>query len=105
MRPYSSLRARRMHAPGGGDLHDAPDLITLSSRAYHYARWHGVLQAVRAGATDGQIAIALGMSMPDTRDSSTGYARATASSPGSSGRTRDSRPVVITAALRADRAG
>lgn len=60
--------ARRMYAPGGGDMHDALDLIKLSSGVYHYARWHNVLQAVRAGATDGQIAIALGMSIPDTRD-------------------------------------
>ncbi|MFC9033693.1 hypothetical protein [Streptomyces arboris] len=49
-------------------MHDALDLIKLSSSVYHNARRDGVLQAVRAGATNGQIAIVLGLSIPDTRD-------------------------------------
>ncbi|MFD3819790.1 hypothetical protein ACFWRZ_32415 [Streptomyces rubiginosohelvolus] len=60
---------RRLNDRGeGGDVADALDVIRLSRRVYHYVCWDGVRQAVSFGATEGRVAIALGMSIPDTRD-------------------------------------
>ncbi|MFD4130641.1 hypothetical protein ACFXKK_35805 [Streptomyces globisporus] len=60
--------AQRMYVSGGGSMDDALNLIKDSSVVYRFARRDGVLGAARAGATDEEIAIALGMSMPETRD-------------------------------------
>ncbi|MEU5971872.1 hypothetical protein [Streptomyces globisporus] len=60
--------ARRMHTPGGESARDALDLIRAGSAVYHDARWYGVQRAVRAGASDWEIALALGMSISETRE-------------------------------------
>ncbi|MGW6463643.1 hypothetical protein [Streptomyces rubiginosohelvolus] len=60
--------AQRMYVFGGGSMDDELNLIKLSSVAYRSARRDGVLRAARAGATDEEIAIALGMPIPETRD-------------------------------------
>ncbi len=60
--------ARRMHAPGGESVRDALDLIRAGSAVYHEARWYGVQRAMRAGASDWEIALALGMSISETRE-------------------------------------
>ncbi|WP_097983006.1 hypothetical protein [Streptomyces sp. f150] len=59
--------AWRMHTPGDESVRDALDLIKASSTVYHDARWYGVHRAMRAGATDWEIAMALGMSITETR--------------------------------------
>lgn len=47
---------------------DALAVLALTTNLYHDARRDGVRQAVRAGATISEIAIALGMARDDTRD-------------------------------------
>jgi predicted transcriptional regulator len=42
--------------------------LALSVSIYHDARWAGVLQATRAGATVDEIAMALGISIDDACD-------------------------------------
>ncbi|MFG2768135.1 hypothetical protein [Streptomyces rubiginosohelvolus] len=59
--------ARRMHAPGGESAREALDLIKAGSTVYHDARWYGVQRAMRAGASDWEIALALGSSISDSR--------------------------------------
>ncbi|WP_337963881.1 hypothetical protein [Streptomyces baarnensis] len=58
---------RLVRDDGDVDVGDALALIRLSSSVYHHARRDGVRQAVKAGATVGEVAIALGMSIADTR--------------------------------------
>ncbi len=56
-----------MRDDGDVDIDDALALIRLSSSVYHHARRDAVRQAVKAGATVEEVAIALGMSIADTR--------------------------------------
>jgi hypothetical protein len=55
------------HRPGEG-VDDALAVLALSTSLYHDAQRDGVRQALRAGATVGEIAIALGISTDDARD-------------------------------------
>ncbi|MFD4595643.1 hypothetical protein [Streptomyces rubiginosohelvolus] len=60
--------ARRMHTFGGESVRDALDLIRAGSAVYSDSRWYGVHRAMRAGATDCEIALALRMSISETRE-------------------------------------
>jgi hypothetical protein len=61
---------RLAHRQRGGDsgVDDALAVLALSSKIYYDARWDGIRQALRAGATVGQVAMAMGISMDDARD-------------------------------------
>ncbi|MEW2217602.1 hypothetical protein [Streptomyces globisporus] len=54
--------------PGGESAREALDLIRAGSAVYHEARWYGVQRAMRARASDWEIALALGMSISATRE-------------------------------------
>ncbi|MFD4320497.1 hypothetical protein [Streptomyces sp. NPDC058548] len=57
------------HERGGADAVDhALAVLALTTNLYHDARWDGIRQAVRAGATVPEIALALGMAIRDARD-------------------------------------
>ncbi|WP_143060383.1 hypothetical protein [Streptomyces misionensis] len=66
-RLYQHTR-RLAERPRGHGAEDALAALALSTSIYHEARWSGVLQAVREGATIEEIAIALGISIDDARD-------------------------------------
>ncbi|MBT2439950.1 hypothetical protein J7E93_07405 [Streptomyces sp. ISL-36] len=51
-----------------GTVDDALAVLALTTNLYHSARWDGVRQAVRTGATVEEVAFALGMSIHDARD-------------------------------------
>ncbi|MET7756063.1 hypothetical protein ABZT27_15315 [Streptomyces sp. NPDC005389] len=61
--------ARRLAERERSDaVDDALAVLALTTNLYHDARWDGVRQAVQAGATVDEIALALGMAIHDAHD-------------------------------------
>ncbi|MFJ8677325.1 hypothetical protein [Streptomyces sp. NPDC093589] len=63
-----SWRLAQAHRHAGAGVSDALAVLSLSTSIYHDAHWDGVREAVQAGATVGQVAMALGISIDDARD-------------------------------------
>ncbi|MCZ1012636.1 hypothetical protein [Streptomyces lydicus] len=64
---WRMARHRSRHRDAG-HVEDALAVLALSTSIYHDTHWYGVLQAARAGATNAEIAMALGISIDNAQD-------------------------------------